>query len=86
MAKSASPEVRAEAVRRVVQDGQSAAEAARIVGVSATAVRRWVLQDHDYGECESSSQTPRTPDRRRVRELEAEVHMLRQLVRYLARS
>jgi transposase len=68
--------LKAQAVAMVVSEGLSVRQVCELLGVGATAVRRWV--DQWRAEHEGPPPTPEqvNADQRRIRELEAQVSRL----------
>lgn len=72
-----TPEFKAEAVKLVLDNGYSYAEACRTLDIGETALRRWV----DQYQAELKGETPKaakaiTPEQRRIQELEKRVREL----------
>ena len=65
-----TPEFRLEAAQLVVDQGYSVRAAAEAMGVSKSAMDKWVRQLKNERNGITSQATPLTPDQRRIRELE----------------
>ena len=75
--KQITQALRDEAVRMVIEDGVPAPQVGRMLGIGATAIRRWVSERRASGTTAPANATP-AEDRQRVLDLEAEVRQLRE--------
>ena len=72
-----TPEVKAEAVKLVTEQGYSVAEAARSLGLSENLIRNWKQALHDQGEQAFPGHGKLPPFEEELRRLRAENQRLR---------
>ena len=71
-----SEEFKRDAVRLVLEEGYSCAEAGRSLEVGANLIRRWKRQ-FETGKSEFQGPGKLTPDQQKIKDLEAEVRRLK---------
>ena len=59
--KQYTPEFKREAVALVIQQGHAYAEAARILNINVSVLRRWEKEQRDHGTPALPRQSPPTP-------------------------
>ena len=73
-----TPEFKLEVAKKIVQQQHSVAELCRELDVGETAVRRWVAQYIAESNGQRGIGLPLTPDQQRVRQLEAELRIVKE--------
>ena len=71
-----TPEFRLEAAQLVVDQGYKLKEAAEAMGVSKSAIDKWVRQLRQERSGISPKASPMTADKRKIRELEAKIRRI----------
>uniref|UniRef100_UPI0004788ACE IS3 family transposase n=4 Tax=Aliagarivorans taiwanensis TaxID=561966 RepID=UPI0004788ACE len=71
-----SAEFKLEAAQLVTKQGYSVAEAASAMGVSDSAMRKWVNQLRQEKQGVSPKGSPLTPEQQRIRELEKKLRRI----------
>ncbi|BCV26901.1 transposase [Shewanella algae] len=71
-----SAEFKLEAAQLVTKQGYSVAEAAIAMGVSNSAMRKWVKQLQQELQGDSPKGSPLTPEQQRIRELEKKLRRI----------
>ncbi|TVO90382.1 transposase [Shewanella algae] len=71
-----SAEFKLEAAQLVTQQGYSVTEAASAMGVSNSAMRKWVNQLQQEQQGVSPKGSPLTPEQQRIRELEKKLRRI----------
>lgn len=71
-----SAEFKLEAAQLVTKQGYSVAEAANAMGVSNSAMRKWVNQLQQEQQGVSPKGSPLTPEQQRIRELEKKLRRI----------
>ncbi len=73
-----TPEFKLEVAKKIVQQQHSVAELCRELDVGETAVRRWVAQYTAELNGQRGVGLPLTPDQQRIRQLEAELRIVKE--------
>jgi transposase len=71
-----APEFRLESAQLVLDQGYSVREAAKAMGVGKSTLDKWVRQLREERDGFSPKASPMTPERRKIRELEAKIRKI----------